>query len=323
MAAGLSGGCVYSWQDEWFKHTWNTMYAVDLSRNIYWEDAQTNDQHFGLLAFDCGEKESVCYVDGDTSEWTDKDRVIQYEDGSFISVKYDASGVYLYLHKKDFDLENDTLYVPVDTTKKTGSTRMENCTAEFERPADFVLVLNGKDNTRLLVQDRYNPIHANYEEDITGKDPYIDPPARDSAVFENISMVLRDVIGQYQDAATPLKTFESGKLYYGNGNPSASAYDSRADFICNGDDVEIRIPWQLLNFSDPSRMQIHDDYYDGNYGIESVGIKEMFIGFGGEGNTIEMGGLKLKEWENTVSYHERLKEAYQVLKTYWTGKEYE
>lgn len=56
MAAGLSGGCVYSWQDEWFKRTWNTMYAVDLSRNIYWEDAQTNDQHFGLLAFDCGEK---------------------------------------------------------------------------------------------------------------------------------------------------------------------------------------------------------------------------------------------------------------------------
>lgn len=276
-----------------------------------------------MLAFDCGEKESVCYVDGDTSEWTDKDMVIQYEDGSFISVKYDASDVYLYLHKKGFDLENDTLYVPVDTTPKTGSTRMENCTAEFERPTDFVLILNGKDNTRLLVQDRYNPIHANYEEDITGEDSYIDPPARDSAVFENICIVLRDVIGQYQDAATPLRTFESGKLYYGNGNPSASDYDSRADFICNGDDVEIRIPWQLLNFSDPSRMQIHDDYYDGNYGIEAMGIKEMFIGLGREGNTIEMGRLKLKGWENTVSYHERLKEAYQVLKTYWTGKGHE
>ena len=52
------------------------MYAVDLSRNIYWKDAQTNDQHFGLLAFDCGKKESVCYVDGDTSEWTDKDMMI-------------------------------------------------------------------------------------------------------------------------------------------------------------------------------------------------------------------------------------------------------
>ena len=62
---------------------------------------------------------------------------------------------------------------------------------------------------------------------------------------------------------------------------------------------------------------------NGNYGIEAVGIKEMFIGFGSEGNTIEMGCLKLKGWENTVPYHERLKEAYQVLKTYWTGKEYE
>ena len=55
MASGCAGSVAFTWQDEWFKHTWNTMYAVDLSRNIYWEDAQTNDQHFGLLAFDCGE----------------------------------------------------------------------------------------------------------------------------------------------------------------------------------------------------------------------------------------------------------------------------
>ena len=98
---------------------------------------------------------------------------------------------------------------------------------------------------------------------------------------------------------------------------ATEAEDAQED---NGDDVEIKIPWQLLNFSDPSRMQIHDDYYDGNYGIEPLKIKEMFIGLGGEGNTIKMGQLKLEEWENTVSYHERLKEAYNVLKTYWTGR---
>lgn len=243
-------------------------------------------------------------MDGDTSEWTDKDRVIQYEDGSFISVKYDASGVYLYLHKKDFDLENDTLYVPVDTTKKTGSTRMENCTAEFERPADFVLILNGKDITRLL-DSRIGiiPFMPIMRKIYRKRSLYL-TTSQGQHCIRKYQHGITGCYCQYQDAATPLKTFESGKLYYGNGNPSASAYDSRADFICNGDDVEIRIPWQLLNFSDPSRMQIHDDYYDGNYGIESVGIKEMFIGFGGEGNTIEMGGLKLKGWENTVSYHE-------------------
>ena len=45
-------------------------------------------------------------------------------------------------------------------------------------------------------------------------------------------------------------------------------------------------------FSDPSRMQIHDDYYDGNYGIESVGIKEMFIGFAEKEIQSRWGGLK-------------------------------
>ena len=66
MDAGSAGGCVFTWQDEWFKRTWNTMHAVDLDNTPYWSDYQTNEQYFGLLAFDPGEEESVCYVDGDT-----------------------------------------------------------------------------------------------------------------------------------------------------------------------------------------------------------------------------------------------------------------
>lgn len=52
MAAGCSGCCIFAWQDEWFKRTWNTMYAVTLKRNPYWSDYQTNEQYFGLLSFD-------------------------------------------------------------------------------------------------------------------------------------------------------------------------------------------------------------------------------------------------------------------------------
>ena len=58
--AGCVGGIVFEWQDEWFKRTWNTWPGVDLTRNVFWSDFQTNEQSFGLLTFDPGEEESIC-----------------------------------------------------------------------------------------------------------------------------------------------------------------------------------------------------------------------------------------------------------------------
>ena len=88
MNAGSAGSCLFSWQDEWFKRTWNTLYAIDLDNTPYWSDYQTNEQYFGLLTFDPGDEESVCYVDGDVSEWGEEDVLLETEQGS-LSMKYD------------------------------------------------------------------------------------------------------------------------------------------------------------------------------------------------------------------------------------------
>lgn len=116
-------------------------------------------------------------------------------------------------------------------------------------------------------------------------------------------------------------TYETGKLRCGNGNPEAEDFDSLADFCFTESGVEIRLPWQLLNFANPSEMMIHDDYYE-HYGVEYIQIDEMYVGVAaGESAEyrIPMESFALEGWGTSVTYHERLKESYYIMKEYWAG----
>lgn len=143
MASGCAGSVAFTWQDEWFKRTWNTMAYTDLTKTCYWSDYQTNEQYFGILSFDPGEVESVCYVDGDVSEWEETDIVMETDTMS-LSCKYDEKYVYFRVHKDDFHFGNETLYVPIDTTPKSGSTACDGIAPLFEQEADFVLIISGR-----------------------------------------------------------------------------------------------------------------------------------------------------------------------------------
>ena len=319
MAAGCAGSCVFTWQDEWFKRTWNTMHAVDLDNTPYWSDYQTNEQFFGLLSFDPGQEESICYVDGDLSDWAGIDPVIT-QDGLSLSIQYDEKFLYFLVQKPGLSPDTDTVYLPIDLTPKTGSTYCENYGLRFTRPCDFVLVLDGRENSRLMVQERYEVLHAMFLRETENIDAYLDPPEADTSLFKDIRLMLQTatplLTGNWEASA---ETYETGLLEYGNANPDAPDFDSLADFCYGENSVEIRIPWQLLNFSNPSEMMIHDDYYE-CYGVENLHIDEMYVGLAQAGQTagrIPMAAFPLEGWGKTVTYHERLKESYYILQEYW------
>ncbi len=297
------------------------MHAVDLLKTPFWSDYQTNEQYFGLLSFDPGAEKSVCYVDGDISEWTPEDLVTENRSMS-LSMKYDEKFLYFLVHKDNLNLDSDTIYIPVDTTPKSGSTYCQNHDLPFERAADFLIVLNGKTNSRVLVQERYEVLRAMFYHETAGKDPYTNPVDADTPVFKPICLMLQ--------TATPLLTgewealaevYETGLLTYGNGNPDAADYNSLSDFISKGDYIEMRLPWQLLNFSNPSEMMIHDDYYL-HYGVENIQIDEMYVGVTDARNAadrVPMDPFALKGWGRNVTYHERLKPSYTILQNYWAA----
>ena len=68
-------------------------------------------------------------------------------------------------------------------------------------------------------------------------------------------------------------------------------------------------------------MEIHDDYYDGNYGVAYQTIDTLYIGAGTAERTngrIRLSPLSLRGWGNDVTSHERLKSSYYILQELWT-----
>ena len=324
IEAGCAGSCLFSWQDEWFKRTWNTNYAVDFMRTPYWSDVQTNEQYFGVLSFDPGEEESVCYIDGDVSEWTEKDLVIK-NNNMTLSMKYDEAYVYFLVKKDKLDFDNETIYIPIDTTPKSGSSYCENYGLLFDRAIDFVIVINGKENSKLQVQERYEVLRANYSKEVYGFDTYVkgNVPDKDSPLFVDVNLILQMTQLINGQKVAEAEVFPTGVLTYGISNPKIQNYNSLSDFVHKGDYIEIRIPWQLLNFSDPSKLQIHDDYYDDNYGIEAINIDKMYVGVcqGNETRRTHLEKVEMEGWENDVTFHERLKPAYYAMQKIWRNKD--
>lgn len=312
---GINNFIIYEWQDEWDKNVWNTMHGVETNRSQYWHDIQTSTQSFGILTFDDGKEKTLVTLDGEKYEWS-KDDIILENSKYKLSSKYDTTYLYLLVESNYYTFEQDTIYIPFDITPKTGSTKTSNLT--FSRASDFLLQIHDKTDSKLTVQERYNPLKAIYNQELYQTDIYIKEytPAKDSPIFEDINQItsFQNLLREnnsynIENKATLVNT---GYLVYGNGDPKSSTYNSLSDFYVKGNIIEIRIPWNLLNFSDPSLMKIHDDYYE-NYGIEDMTVDEIYVGIGTSEENIPFGRISLKGWGEKVEYHERLKKSYYML----------
>ena len=114
-STGYAGALYFSWQDEWFKRTWNTMDIDDPDSRAYWMDKITNEQMFGILSFDPGHKKSVSYNDGNTKEWRRKN-IISSGENTKLYMKADEEYLYFRINKKELDLESEEVIIPIDIT---------------------------------------------------------------------------------------------------------------------------------------------------------------------------------------------------------------
>lgn len=312
---GLAGGLAFSWQDEWFKRTWNNNDLDLADSRPFWLNAQTNEQHFGLLALEPGNQKSICYIDGAFDDWA-KDKPLVSSDNIKMDVKSDEGYVYLMIDAKNYDFNKDTLLIPIDTINGQGNKSFSKYKTTFSKNADFVIKIHGKNDSHVLVDTYYDNYYFRYGvlTNLIKTEPSFE--IKNTGIFNSIMLnTNKEFVVPKLNTVIPFTGYETGLLKYGNANPNDVDFNSLSDFNYNNGKLEIRISWQLLNVMDPSGKYVIDDMYaqgkisplkvDGfRFGVENMK--------NGASQDLIMKEYDWKTWE-TPTFHERLKPSYYIL----------
>lgn len=322
--SGISGSIIKSWQDDWTNLSSVRIAEsyLDKKSSSYWWDSQSSDQSFGLLSFESGKDNDAMLIDGRYNDWKDSEYFLD-EKSLKLKVKCDESFLYMLIEKENWKLNEDNVYVGLDVTPLSGSDYFKEENIKFKMPVDFVVKLNGYNESRILVQERYDLFSYLYKYYINIIEKKDSIPNKDSTEFAPIYLLNRKkfYLKDNDKIIYPLY-YQTGILKEGSNNIKDENHNSLVDFNKNDDIVELKIPWSLINMVNPIERGVYDDFY--NKGIENQ-IKVDDIGISlhirDEKSEIDTDSKRFKigKYEDIV-YYERLKDSYSIVKKYWEGQ---
>ncbi|KRF12456.1 hypothetical protein ASG90_15955 [Nocardioides sp. Soil797] len=214
---GLGGAFVFSWTDEWFKRTWNTMESQDAERRQLWHDPLTNEQWFGVIATD-------------SARVPDSARELTPETGTVKYVLAEADAAFLNLDVTGRDGLPRRLELLVDTLPGGG-------------PDHRIVVDTEAGTARAYVRAELEPIRLYTTEAIDYPDA-----GRRWHLFRQI--VNRSLV--VDGKRVPAELEDIGNLVEGSWDPEADDFDSLSTWQTERDTVRLRIPWPMLGLADPS-----------------------------------------------------------------------
>lgn len=341
VSEGYAGGLIFTWQDEWFKRTWNTMDFDNPDRRPYWNNQQTNEQHFGLLSFEPGDKDSAILVDGNRIDWkeTNSKTVFYTKDDKEVinEVEISSDSGYLYFllsFSNPVNFANQSVYLLLDTIGEQGQNTIhlsKDTLLQSDLGVDFLINLSGDENSRIMVDSYYDTYYYLYAHmlNMVKREPYANQ--KNNGVFHPIRLALnKELTIPSTNTLVPFEGYETGVLKFGNGNPDHKQFNSLTDVSISDNKkiIEIRIPWQLLNVKDPSLKEVMGDIWKAG-----LSKSETIQGIRAAVAATEQGKLvqtiprqsnnvlhqkdvflySWNEWKQPLFY-ERLKKSYDIIK---------
>ncbi|HJQ64747.1 MAG TPA: hypothetical protein VJ816_00145, partial [Gemmatimonadales bacterium] len=326
--AGLAGGILFAWIDEWFKHNWVVIdLEVPAERNRLWFSPMDAEQNYGLLGQYAGRERTTPELGGDPAGWRAL-HALTGNDSLRLRVGSDEAYVYLTLELGVPSLIPDSVryLVGIDTYRRDRG--------EFRLPGvpglgfgiEFYLQLGDSTDGRMFVTRSYNP----YIIPRSGMGPAdLDPfynflctveSRTDAAQFDSLFVTTNRFRLTRSGTRIPARGVDRGRLRFGRQTESSLAdwYVDRQAGL-----VEVRLPWALLNVTDPSSRTVLTAIQDRGKVLTAAtdGFRFVVAALGRGGDQVVAylpadATYTWPTWEEPT-WHERLKPAYYAMQDLW------
>lgn len=312
------GGAIYfEWIDEWFKFNWLVIdFEVPAERRKLWHNMQNPEQNFGVMAVEQRTK----VIDGDESDWNltgESSGKVYSTNNNIQSFSSDAEYLYVKYNIPEFNFSDNNLHIAIDTyDKNKGDHKLPFMENNLDRGIEFLMNFVNTDSAELLVDDAYSL----YTDIYNGYRPVYSSKENSNGKFDRQIFVSNRERESLTGNKSLREVCDWSGLIYGKSNESEF---SNSNWYWNEKDkiLEIRIPWLMLNVSDPSSGNVLND-------IEETGDVESsvtdgfhfysFITDKQDKNVIQFPEgksviYKWEKWENP-EYKFRFKECYFMFK---------
>jgi len=308
--AGCAGGFMFAWMDEWFKPTWIVAYleaygmlsgGVIIPTRQLWHNLTSPEQNFGFLTYD--QTEMLPYI----AYQTDKPSGPLKK----ISATNDNSCFFLEIETNKALSAGDTVMIAFDTyLTGLGESLLPNGKI-LDNRSEFLLTMVLSNDTALYqVTEAY---------DMNGLTPRFD---LSNHLVQKFQSTVTDgapwKVMQWINDGYVLTKQDIGKVPMENS--ATFSFGKRTAVAWKDSKIEVRIPWTMLYFRDPTQMKVIDGAvsYDGGYNYEiltatSDGIA-VSVYFDGEVTTSES-RYTWPLWLIVPPTETREKKSLQIVKT--------